>query len=119
MVDIERAGQVVRAVAITQAQMQALERMTLSQYCERVSPLVSPNGRADPEILDRIAAVVTFLAAFGVRMEADVEPVLVACWPRGRAALETPELRDILTDDERPGWLKSMQILRLLEAARG
>ncbi len=109
----------VRAVAITQAQLQALERMTLSQYCARVLPLVCPGGRADPDAFDRIGAVVTFLAGFGVRAERDVEDVLVACWPRGVAALQTPGSREILEDDEREDWLKAMQLVHLLEIERG
>lgn len=99
--------------------MQALERMTLSQYCARVLPLVSPEGRADPDAIDRIGAMVTFLARFGVKTERDVKDVLVASWPRGVAALQTSGAREILEDDEREDWLKAMQLVHLLESDRG
>lgn len=99
--------------------MQALEGLALTEYCTRTFRALSPGVRLEPATLDILREAVFFLASLGIRDEDDVERLIRISWPKGTVVLRRDDVLEILSDQERAPWLRTMQAVRVLEAARG
>lgn len=108
-----------QAVAITGAQMEALEALTLDEYCTRIFRAMSSGADPDAKTLNALKDIVRHLASVNIRDEDDVELLILASWPRGVSALNRGDVQEILTDTERADWLRAMQAAHVMENARG